>query len=154
MRLEGLKGPVEASGSRWLEVEWHRAHALVLSVSGNDEAVITDAVLAWGEVLAGARELRFPALTMEASARSLGLLMDRGERLGARSRAQDACAAFQEIWSKLPGQFEKSFMARGDIQKFREAVEAAGIPLVMPERVDPMPDWNLTQANLPPVPSS
>ena len=154
IRLEGLKGPVEASGSRWLELEWHRAHALVLCQSGSDEGVIAGALQAWGEVLTGAREMKFPALALEASARCTQLLLDRGERLGARSRAQDAAAAFLEIWAKVPGSHEQSFLGRRDIQAFRATAEKAGMPFSLPERTEPLADWSPTQVNLPLVPSS
>ena len=154
IRLEVLKGPVEASGSRWLEVEWHRAHALVLSRSGLEEAVIADALLAWGEVLAGAREMRFPAHVLEASARSAQLLLDRGERLGARSRAQDAAAAFQEIWAKVPDQYAQAFLERPDIRACLKTAAAAGLPFPLPDRMDPLADWSPTQVNLPSIPLS
>ena len=153
IRLESLKGPVDASGSRWLEIEWHRAHALLLGLSGNEEAIVSQALMAWGEVLAGGRELRFPTLVVEASARSSALLLDRGERLGARSRVQEAYASFQSLWQKLPEPYETAFLGRRDIHGFRLAVEAAGLPFVLPERTDPLADWNPTQANLPSVPS-
>jgi tetratricopeptide (TPR) repeat protein len=152
IRLEGLKGTVEGSGSRWLEMEWHRAHALLLSISGADEAIAGQTLLAWGEVLAGAREMHFPALVLEASARSAQLLLDRGERLGARGRVQDAWPSFQLLWSKLPEAFEPSFLGRSDLHGFRQASEAAGMPFHLPERVDPLADWSPTLANLPLVP--
>ena len=154
IRLERLKGPVEASGSRWLEVEWHRAHALVLSCSGTEEAVIADALLAWGEVLAGAREMRFPVHVLEASARSAQLLLDRGERLGARSRAQDAAAAFQEIWAKVPDQYAQSFLERPDIRAWQKTAASAGMPFSLPDRTDPLADWSPTQVNVPSIPPS
>ena len=153
VHLERLKGPVEGSGSRWLELEWHRAHALLLSRSGSSEAVVSEALLAWGEVVALARELKFHAQVLEAETRGSGLLLDRGERLGARSRIQDALPSLQELWSRLPSHFEESFLARPDIHGFRQAVEATGMRLALPPKSDPLADWSPTQANLPPVPS-
>jgi tetratricopeptide (TPR) repeat protein len=154
IRLEALKGPVEASDSRWLELEWHRAHALVLSRSGGAEAVIADTLVAWGEVLAGARELGMPALLLEASACCAQLLLDRGERLGARSRAQDAAAAFQELWARVPAAYGPAFLARQELQAYRATAERAGMPIPLPERADPLADWSPTQVNLPSAPSS
>jgi len=154
VRLEALKGPVEASGSRWLDAEWHRAHALVLSRSGPGDAVASDALLAWGQVLAGARDLGMPALLMEANTRCARLLLDRGERLGARSRAQDAAAAFRELWAGVPGTFGPAFLARPEVQACRQAAENAGLPFPVPERADPLADWSPTQVNLPLVPPS
>ncbi|BDU74835.1 hypothetical protein [Mesoterricola silvestris] len=153
VHLERLKGPVEGSGSRWLELEWHRAHALLLSRSGTSEAVVSEALLAWGDVVALARELKFPAQVLEAETRSSELLLAQGEKLGARSRIQDALPALQELWTRLPSHFEASFLARPDIHGFRRAVEAAGIRFVLPAKSDPLADWSPTQANLPPVPS-
>ena len=154
IRLEGLKGPVESSGSRWLELEWHRGHALLLSLSGPGEDVLAAALAAWGEVLAGARDLSFPALVLEASARAAELLLARGEPRVASLRIQDGAAAFQELWSRLPEAFETSFLQRPDLNLFRTAVENAGMPFTLPDRGDPLADWIPTQANLPWVPFS
>jgi hypothetical protein len=104
-------------------------------------------------VLAGARELRFTAMALEASVQCARLLLGRGERLGARSRVQDAFAAFQELWSRVPEHFAKAFLERRDIQLFRATAESAGVPFTLPDRVDPLADWSPTQANLPMVPS-
>lgn len=150
-RLEALKGPVEGSGSRWLELEWNRAHALLLSTAGDSEVVVGEALLAYGEVLAGARDLRFPSVVLEASAHVADLLLQRGERLGARSRLQDAFASFQEMWTQVPESHETSFLGRPDMHAFRQAVEAAGLRFVLPDKVDPLADWTPTQANLPTV---
>lgn len=148
-QLESLKGPVDGAGSRWLELEWHRAHALLLNSAGDQEVVVAEALMAWGEVLAGARDLRFPALILEASARAADLLMRRGERLGARSRLQDAFASFQEIWTQLPENHDNAFLGRPDMHRFRMSVEEAGLRFILPQRVDPLADWTPTQANLP-----
>lgn len=148
-QLESLKGPVDGSGSRWLELEWHRAHALLLISAGDQEVVVVEGLMAWGEVLAGARDLRFPAIILEASARAADLLMRRGEKLGARSRLQDAFASFQEIWTQLPENHDNAFLGRPDMHRFRTSVEEAGLRFVLPERVDPLTDWTPTQANLP-----
>ncbi|HLO69148.1 MAG TPA: hypothetical protein VK188_19170 [Holophaga sp.] len=148
VRLERLKGPVEASGSRWLELEWRRAHALLLQRSGPGDAVATEALLAWGEVLSLARELRFPHLAMEAAAREADLLLARGERLGARSRIQDAVSSFMEIWSRVPAHMERAFSGRPDVRAFEAEVAAAGVPFNLPAKTDPLADWSPTQANL------
>ncbi|MBI4913594.1 MAG: hypothetical protein HY823_12720 [Acidobacteria bacterium] len=151
VRLEALKGPVEGSASRWLELEWHRAHALLLNHAAlqEGEAAAAEALSAWGEVLAAARELRFPAAVMEASARVAGLLLGRGEKLGARSRLQDAFQSFQELWTRIPESHESLFLGRNEMHRFRQAVEDAGLRFVLPERVDPLSDWTPTQSNLP-----
>jgi tetratricopeptide (TPR) repeat protein len=149
--LERLKGPVEASGSRWLELEWHRAHGLLLSRAGADR--VSEALLAWGEVAALARDLKFHARVLEAGTRGSELLRAGGEKLGARSRIQDALASFQELWSRLPPPFEETFLGRPDIHAFRQAVEGAGMPFTLPAKVDPLADWSPTQANLPVAPN-
>ncbi len=147
--LERLKGPVEGSGSRWLEVEWRRAHALLLEGAGPAEAVLAEALSAWGDVRNLARELRFPHLAMEAGTREADLLLARGERLGARSTIQDAAATFQELWSRVPAHLEAAFAGRADVRAFRSAAEAAGVPFLLPAKSDPLADWSPTQANLP-----
>lgn len=147
--LESLKAPVEGSNSRWLEMEWHRAHALLLSAAPNPtEAVASEALGAWSEVQAAARELRFPAIVLEASARSAALLLKRGERLGARSRLQDAHGAFQELWSRIPEVYGQSFLGRPDLHRFSLAVEASGLRFVIPERTGSLADWTPTQVTL------
>ena len=153
IRLEQLKGPVEATGSRWLDLEWHRAHALLLVYTREEEAAVATALQAWGEVLSGARALGFPALVLEASARSARLLLDRGERLGARSRMQDALPSLDLLWSRVPETFSATFLARADLVAFRKTAEAAGLSFTLPERRDPLADWSPTRANLPPVPA-
>lgn len=150
--LENLKGPVEGSGSRWLELEWHRAHALLLSTVPPSEAVAEEALRAWSEVLAAARELQFPAQVLEASTEGALLLLQRGEKLGARSRMQDAFPSFQQLWSRLPDTHERAFLSREDLHRFRQTVEATGLRFVLPERADPLQDWTPTQMNLPAVP--
>jgi tetratricopeptide (TPR) repeat protein len=152
VHLERIKGAVEGTGSRWLDMEWHKAHALLLSRSGPEEAVIAEALTAWGEVVALAREMKVPGQVLEAETCCSTLLLARGERLGARSRIQDALPAFQELWSGLPDHFENYFLGRGDIHRFKEAVEATGLRFILPAKVDPLADWSPTQANLPLVP--
>jgi tetratricopeptide (TPR) repeat protein len=149
--LEELKGPVEGSGSRWLELEWNRAHALLLNHAAAQagETAAAEALCAWGEVLAAARELRFPAVVMEACAHISELLIQRGEKLGARSRIQDAFQSFQELWTRIPETHESLFLGRPQMHLFRQAVESAGLRFVLPERADPLADWTPTQANLP-----
>ncbi|MBK8791927.1 MAG: hypothetical protein IPN59_02025 [Holophaga sp.] len=150
--LENLKAPVEGSGSRWLEMEWHRAHALLLMAAPEaSEAVVAEALSAWSEVQAAARELRFLPVALEASAQSSALLLNRGEKLGARSRLQDAFGTFQEIWSRVPEAHGMAFLGRPDMHRFRQAVEAAGLRFILPERVDPLADWTPTQITAPPV---
>ncbi|MDP1832868.1 MAG: hypothetical protein Q8K67_12475 [Geothrix sp.] len=147
--LENLKGPVEGSGSRWLDLEWHRAHALLLSTVPATEAVVQEALQAWSEVQAAARDLQFPAQILEASAEGAQLLLSRGEKLGARSRMQDAFPSFQQLWARLPESHETGFLGREDLHRFRQAVEAVGLRFVLPERTDPLVDWTPTQMNLP-----
>lgn len=149
--LEGLKGPVEGSGSRWLDLEWNRAHALLLNhaAAQGGETAAAEALSAWGEVLAAARELRFPAVVMEACAQVSELLIQRGERLGARSRMQDAFQSFQELWTRIPESHESLFLGRPQMHRFRQAVETVGLRFVLPDRADPLADWTPTQANLP-----
>jgi hypothetical protein len=48
--------------------------------------VAEEALRAWSEVLAAARDLQFPAQVLEASTEGALLLLQRGEKLGARSR--------------------------------------------------------------------
>lgn len=124
--LENLKGPVEGSGSRWLDLEWHRAHALLLSTVPATEAVL-ELLAAWSEVQAAARDLQFPALILEASAEGAQLLLQRGEKLGARARMQDAFPSFQQLWARLPEGQESSFLGREDLHRFRQTVEAVGL---------------------------
>lgn len=150
--LENLKGPVEGSGSRWLDLEWHRAHALLLSTVPATEAVVQETLEAWGQVQAAARDMLFPAQVMEASAESAQLLLARGEKLGARSRIQDAFPSFQQLWSRLPATHETSFLGREDMHHFRQTVEAVGLKFIQPERADPLVDWTPTQMDLPAFP--
>jgi hypothetical protein len=152
--LENLKGPVEGSGSRWLELEWYRAHALLLSTVPPSETVAEEALRAWSEVLAAARDLQFPAQVLEASTEGALLLLQRGEKLGARSRMQDAFPSFQQLWSRLPDTHETTFLGREDLHRFRQTVEATGLRFVLPERADPLQDWTPTQMNLPAVPDA
>ena len=147
VRLESLKGPVDASGSRLLEVEWQRTHALVLSLSGDGHVLQSETLLVWGEVLAGARSLPLPALVLEASVRASLLLLAAGKEPEAQACLREAAPAFQELWSTVPEAFQKAFLERRDIRLFRETAEAHGVPIALPERRDPLADWNPTQAN-------
>ena len=150
--LENLKGPVEGSGSRWLDLEWHRAHALLLSTVPASDAVAQEALQAWSEVQAAARDLQFPALILEASAEGAQLLLQRGEKLGARARIQDAFPSFQQLWTRLPEHQENTFLGREDLHRFRQTVEAVGLTFIRPERADPLVDWTPTQMNIPAFP--
>jgi hypothetical protein len=147
--LENLKGPVEGSDSRWLELEWHRAHALLLTTVPATEPVVLETLEAWSQVQAAARDLQFPAQVLEAAAEGAQLLLQRGERLGARARMQDAFPSFQQIWSRLPVEQENAFMGREDMHRFRQTVEAVGLRFILPERSAPPLDWAPTQTNLP-----
>jgi tetratricopeptide (TPR) repeat protein len=147
--LENLKGPVEGSGSRWLDLEWHRAHALLLSTVPASDVVVQEALEAWSAVQAAARDMQFPAQVLEASTEGAQLLIQRGEKLGARSRMQDAFPSFQQLWTRLPNAFETSFLGREDMHRFRQTVEAVGLRFIQPERADPLVDWTPTQMNLP-----
>jgi tetratricopeptide (TPR) repeat protein len=152
--LENLKGPVDGSGSRWLEMEWHRAHALLLSTVPASEAVVQETLEAWSEVQAAARDLQFPAHLLEASSEGAQLLLQRGEKLGARSRMQDAFPSFQQLWTRLPESQETGFLGREDMHRFRQTVESEGLKFIQPERADPLVDWTPTQMNLPAFPTS
>jgi tetratricopeptide (TPR) repeat protein len=149
IRLEQLKGPVEGSGSRWLELEWQRAHALLLGAGGPAAQTLS----AWDAVLAGARELGFPAMALEAGARGAGLLLERGERLAARARIQDTWPSAQELWSRLPEAFGPSFLGRSEAHRFQRAAAEAGMDRVWPERVEPWPIWDPTTVDLSLIPS-
>lgn len=150
--LENLKGPVEGSDSRLLDLEWHRAHALLLSTAPPSEAVAQETLQAWSEVLAAARALNFPAQVMEASAEGAALLLQRGEKLGARARMQEAFPSLQQLWAHLPESHESSFLGREDLYQFQQTVAAVGLRFVRPERVDPLADYTPTQMNLPAPP--
>jgi tetratricopeptide (TPR) repeat protein len=154
IHLERLKGTIDGTGSRWLELEWRLAHALLLSRSGSEESVVSEALLAWGDVVALARELKFPAVVLDAETRASRLLLARGEKLGARGRIQDALPSFQELWTRLPETLESHFLGRPDIHAFQEAVEATGLRFVLPTKEDPLADWSPTQANLPLIPTA
>jgi hypothetical protein len=148
--LELVKAQVEGSGSRWLDLEWHRAHALLLAtVPDATEAVTMETLTTLASMLAAAREMRFPADVLEASALGAVQLLHRGESLGARARLQDAFSCFQELWSKVPESVELSFLGRPDIHQFKRTTEAAGLRFSLPERVDPLADWTPTQITLP-----
>jgi tetratricopeptide (TPR) repeat protein len=147
--LENLKGPVDGSDSRWLDLEWHRAHALLLSTVPATEAVVQESLEAWSGVQAAARDLQFHAQILEASAEGAQLLLQRGEKLGARARMQDAFPSFQQLWTRLPEAQETSFMGREDMHHFRQTVEAVGLKFIQPEPADPLVDWIPTQMNLP-----
>jgi tetratricopeptide (TPR) repeat protein len=145
MRLDLLKEPVEASGSRWLELEWQRARALLLGAAadaGPDPAGAppVETLAAWGEVMAAGRQLRFPAVVLEAGARSSVLLLALGERLGARARIQDAAASFRELWAELPAGGGPAFLGRKDIHAFLEVAERVGLDIPRPPQDDLLPD--------------
>jgi tetratricopeptide (TPR) repeat protein len=140
-RLEQLQRPVADCGSRWLELEWRRAHALLLAASG-------PALAAWGEVLAGARELGFPAVALEAGTRCAEILLDQGEGLAARARIEDALPSAQDLWANLPEGFGPPFLGRNDLHRFRRAAQTVGMNIQWPERVDPPPDRYPATADL------
>jgi hypothetical protein len=133
-------------------MEWHRAHALLLSTVAATDAVVQESLQAWSEVQAAARDLQFPVQVLDASTEGAQLLLSRGERLGARSRMQDAFPSFQQIWARVPEAHGTHFMGREDLHRFRQAVEAVGLRFVLPERIDPGEDWAQTQMNLPALP--
>jgi hypothetical protein len=143
---------VEGSGSRWLDLEWHRAHALLLSTVPATDVVVQESLQAWSEVQAAARDLQFPVQVLDASTEGAQLLLARGEKLGARARMQDAFPSFQQIWARVPDGHGTRFMAREDLHRFRQTVEAVGLRFVLPERIDPLEDWAPTQMNLPTLP--
>ena len=116
------------------------------------EAVALESLAAWSEVQAAARDLQFPALILEASAEGAQLLLQRGEKLGARARMQDAFPSFQQLWARLPEGQENGFLGREDLHRFRQTVEAVGLRFIQPERADPLVDWTPTQMNLPAFP--
>jgi tetratricopeptide (TPR) repeat protein len=147
--LENLKGPVEGAGSRWLDLEWHRAHALLLSTVTATDAVVQESLQAWSEVQAAARDLQFPVQVLDASTEGAQLLLSRGEKLGARARMQDAFPSFQQIWARVPEAYGNMFMGREDMHRFRQTVEAVSLRFVLPERIDPLEDWAPTRVNLP-----
>jgi tetratricopeptide (TPR) repeat protein len=150
--LENLKGPVEGAGSRWLDLEWHRAHALLLSTVTATDAVVQESLQAWSEVQAAARDLHFPVQVLDASTEGAQLLLSRGEKLGARARMQDAFPSFQQIWARVPEGQGAGFMGREDMHRFRQTVEAVGLRFVLPERIDPLEDYAITRVNLPALP--
>jgi hypothetical protein len=148
--LESLKTPVEGSGSRWLELEWYRAHVmLLLATTGEEETIAVECLTALGEMTAAARELGFPALALEANVLGARQLLGRGERLGARAKLQDAFSSFVELWSEVPVEHEMAFLGRPDIHRYQQAVEEAGLRFTLPERVEPLADWTPTQVTLP-----
>jgi len=153
IRLEQLKETVAGSGSGWLDLEWRRAHALLLAAARAQGPGPAEALLAWGQVLAGAREQGFPALVLDAGTRSAELLLGQGERLGARARVQDAAAGLQELCAGLPQASRPAFLGRSDILAFREAAERAGMTISWPPADDPLPDWNVARPGMARAPS-
>jgi tetratricopeptide (TPR) repeat protein len=127
-RLEQLQAPVAAAGSPWLGLEWLRAQASLLAGPGGDATDPGPAAAAWGEVLAGARALGFPALALEAGARCSELLLGLGERQGARARIEEALPSAEAWWAQLPPGVP------GDLHGFRQAAEHAGIHIPWPDR--------------------
>lgn len=150
-RLELLKALVDGSGSRWLDLEWQRAHALLLTTAPPSDTVDLQTLQTWGGALGLARQLQRPGLTLEACVEGAALLMRRGEKLGAMARLQDSTPAFQQLWSRVPETHEQTFLGREDIHRYRELMTVAGLRFVLPERGDPLADWEPTQANLPPL---
>lgn len=145
--LEALKAPSEGAGSRWLDLEWHRAHALLLSATSAGRGSLgSQGLAAWSEVLAAARELRFPALTLEANAGCARILLEQGEHLGAVSRLREAFGALQELWSRVPEAHAERFLERPDLHRFQATLAAAGLRFALPERPEPLSDWTPTQA--------
>ncbi|HJW08408.1 MAG TPA: hypothetical protein VJ483_02170 [Holophagaceae bacterium] len=150
-RLEMLKALVDGSGSRWLDLEWLRAHALLLTTAPPSDAVDLQTLQTWGGALGLARQLQRPGLTLEACVEGAALLLRRGEKLGAMARLQDSTPAFQQLWSRVPETHEQPFLGREDIHRYRELMTMAGLRFVVPDRGDPLADWEPTQANLPPL---
>lgn len=144
-RLERLKGPAESSGSRWLELEWHRAHGLLLGRLDQAETVATESLGAWNHALAAARQLRFHGVIIQACVESAAVLLARGERLGAASRLQEAGTSFHMVWSHVPEDRGPAFLGRPDIQRLQQVTEQAGLAFTLPERADPLSDWTPTQ---------
>ena len=147
--LEKLKGPVDGSDSRWLDLEWHRAHALLLSTVPSTEVVVQETLEAWSKAQAAARDMQFHAQILEASAEGAQLLLQRGEKLGARARMQDAFPSFQQLWTRLPEAHGSGFLGREDMNHFRRTVEAVGLQYIQPDSTDPLIDWTPTIVDLP-----
>ncbi|MDR3683148.1 MAG: hypothetical protein P4L11_05415 [Geothrix sp.] len=147
--LEHLKAPVDGSDSRWLDLEWHRAHALLLSTVPATEVVVLESLEAWSKVQAAARDMQFHAQILEASTEGARLLLQRGEKLGARARMQDAFPSFRQLWTRLPEARGDGFLGREDMDLFRRTTEAVGLPYPLPEPADPLLDWIPTQVDLP-----
>jgi len=124
-QLEALREPVASAGSKWLDLEWQHAHAMLLTTSCGSSP--SESLRAWGEVLATARELGRVALVLEACTQAACLLLQRREELGARAKIQEACSAFQELWSRVPSAFGPRFLGRSDLHHFRLAVESVGL---------------------------
>jgi hypothetical protein len=131
LRLEQLREPVAESGSRWLELEWRRAHALLLG-SGGGHGLAAN-LAAWGAALAGARELKLPALVLEAATWCAERLLEQDRCLDARARIQEALPSAQELWANLPPSSGRSFLERNDLHRFRRAAERASVSLPWPE---------------------
>ena len=132
-RLEQLRAAVVQAGSPWLELEWRRALAHLLTAGGLGAARPEPTLLAWSQVLEGALQLQFPALALEAAARGSELLLGLGDRPGARSRIQDALPAALELWAHLPEGAGPAFLVRSDIHGFRQAAAKAGAPVAWPD---------------------
>ncbi len=145
--LEALKIPAESGESRWLELEWHRAHALLLANLEGSETVVTESLGAWNMVLAAARDMHFHGVIIMACVESGEVLLRLGERLGARSRLQEAQTSFQMLWSRVPEAYSMSFQGRPDIHRYQEMCEKVGLGFSLPERSDPLSDWTPTQTH-------
>lgn len=145
--LEQLKAPVEGSGSRYLEMEWHRAHGHLLALTSPTDTVVHESLEAWGQALAIARSLGHLGIILGACVESAAVLLARGERLGARSHLQEAMSTFQAIWSQTPLHHGMGLQGRPDIHRLQRVMETAGMPFTLPEREEPLADWTPTQTH-------
>jgi tetratricopeptide (TPR) repeat protein len=148
------QAPAAEDAGGWLELEWQRARALLLEAAGVLGTAPAEALLAWGEVLAGARRLKLPAAALEAGTRSAVLLLGLGEPHGARARVQDAAAACFELAAALPPGTGLEVLGRKDLQSFLRAAEQTGLRFPWPPRAEGLPDWSLARAGMAPASSS
>jgi len=86
-------------------------------------------------------------LLLEAATRSSELLLEQGEKLGARARIQDALSSALEWWAQMPVD-GRSFLGRSDLHRFQRAARRADLVLAWPEPVRTAPDWNPTTIDL------
>lgn len=143
--LERLKAPVEASGSRLLDMEWLRAHGLLLGALPMGETLVVSALEAWDGVLGLARSLDWQMVVLSACVESAAVLLHRGERLGARSRLQEAFTALHLLICRAPESATASLLTRQEPQRLRVVAAQAGLPFELPERAEPLADWTPTQ---------